>query len=104
MVAPVKKDYSSIAPAVTEAYNRIKNVTKVARLFNMSPVTCRRILDEHKVQVGRSGVHNSKRQKRTFEPDSCHFCHKYSRTTNITGWCILHRRSVAGRNQEPCFN
>ena len=105
MVAPMKKDYSQVTPSVVEAYKTIRNVTKVARLFNMSPATARRILDEAKVQVGRSGVQNSQRRKRgAYDKASCFYCHKYSRTTPITGWCLKHRRSVAARNIESCFD
>lgn len=98
-----KKDYSQVAPGIIQAYGQIRNVTKVARLFNMSPVTAKRILDEHKVQVGRSGKQNCGRRAVSFAEDSCRYCHKFSACGPNMGYCLKHRRSVAGRNIEACF-
>lgn len=103
MPGPRKKDYSQVAPGVIQAYSQIRNVTKVARLFNMSPVTAKRILDENKVETGKWGTHGRKRTF-TFAKDSCHFCHSFSPCTTTMGYCLKHRRSVAGRNIEGCHN
>ena len=103
MPGPRKKDYSQVAPGVIQAYSQIRNVTKVARLFNMSPVTAKRILEENKVETGKWGTHGRKRTF-TFEKNSCHFCHSFSSCSTTMGYCLRHHRSVAGRNIESCFN
>lgn len=103
MVAPRKKDYSDIAPDVIRDYTETRNILKVARKYRISPVTARRILDENNVSPGATGVHNSKRKKEPFDPDSCHFCHKYSRVTTVSGFCLKHRRTVSGYSIEACF-
>ncbi len=103
MVSPRKKDYSQIAPSVVEAYKKIRNTTKVARLFNMSPYTIKSILEEAKVQVGPRGTVNHHWKKTPLPEGCCAYCHKYSKVNSISGWCFTHRRSVAARNVEPCF-
>jgi len=104
MVGPKKKDYSSVKPDVIMEYKASKNILRVARMFKMSPNTVRRILGENNVFVGSTGVRNCGRKKEAFNKESCAFCHKYSRCTPLTGYCMKHRRTVAAHNIEPCFN
>lgn len=103
MPAPRKKDYTEVSPAVIEAYKKIRNVTKVARLFSISPYTVKHILDNADIQTGPAGTTNHHWKKAPLPQKCCAKCHKYSRTTTISGWCFTHRRCVAGRNIEPCF-
>lgn len=103
MTAPRKKDYSGVAPAVVEYYIKERNVLVVARHFNMSPYTVKNILDEANIKTGRSGKVNHHWKKAPLPKDCCRYCHKYSKVTTISGYCLRHKRTVAARNVEICF-
>ena len=103
MPSPRKKDYSSIASDVVEEYKKIRNVLTVARQFHISPYTAKTILEEANIAIGRSGKVNHHWKKAPLSKDSCRYCHKYSKVTSISGYCLCHRRTVAARNVEPCF-
>lgn len=103
------RDYSDIANDVVEAYKRLHNVQLVCEVFHISTKTVSMLCRQAGVDLQYRGKKGSKigRKKRSSIPDQkdkpCAYCRAYSRTGDLHGWCMTHRRSVRADYIESCY-